>query len=307
MNKYYFKGMVLVAVLVISACAPRVRPTSIDDAASWTDIVPLNTMVQLSREGEPVDLNEVLASEENVRQALNTLFPAASGIDNIRDRINAIREDKSGGNRRLDELGVLRGLGGLFAFEFLNSVDATLDEEGQYDPDKRVYEFFYGHTREFEFDRDEGTGHILNFTYFTRVVVAGDNTPIISTTNSYRWNVDVEQGGFTVVEKGSDPDNPFPDTLEFSDEMLNRIDALGFEYKLWATGTPINIVDVAFKPHGAASYTSLPTSDSRYDRVDTNCIDMLFVNFPPPVLGTLQPPLYCLGRCQDPMLINTGV
>ncbi len=304
MSKSCINGLVVALALLIAACEPRIRQTPIEDAASWDDIVPLNTMIQISEDGAPVDLNTVLASEETVRQALDTLFPRSAGTDNLRQRIEEIRGGKSGD--RPPEL--LRGLGGLYAHEFLNSVEATLGRNGNFDPDKRVYEFFYGHTREFAFNERAGTGRILNFTYFTRVVVTGDNDPIITTTDSYRWAVRVAEGGFSVIEKDdSDPNDPFPGTLEFSPEILNRVDALGFEYKLWAKGTSIIIEDIAFKGDGDPTYVSLPTSDPRYDRTDSNCIDMMFVNFPPPTLGTLQPPLYCLGRCDNPMLINTGL
>ncbi len=304
MKNRYVNGLALIAALVVSACAARVQPTSIDDAASWTDIVPLNTMIQISQDGEPVDLNAILASEETLRQALDTLFPEAANIDNLGQRIDSILERKGGDDRPFD---VLRGLGGLYAHEFLNSAKAALDGNGNFDPDKRVYEFFYGHTREFEFDSQAGSGRILNFTYFTRVVVGPDNVAIESTTDSYRWEVAVDRGGYSVVEKGSDPNDPFPDTLDFAPAMLNRINALGFEYKLWAKGRAIDIVEIAFKAHGTPTYVPVPRSDPRYDRTDSNCIDMLFVNFPPPTLGTLQPPLYCLGRCDNPMLINTGL
>ncbi len=304
MKKSYVNGLILVLALSVAACAPRVQRTPIEDAASWTDIVPLKTMIQISPEGEPVDLNAVLASEETLRQSLDTLFPEAANIDNLGQRIDAIQERKGGDDRPFE---ILRGLGGLYAHEFLNSAKAALDDNGNYDPDKRVYEFFYGHTREFEFNSRAGSGRILNFTYFTRVVVGPDNVPILSTTDSYRWEVAVDPGGYSVVEKGFDPDDPFPGTLDFAPAMLNRINALGFEYKLWAKGPAIDIVEIAFKPHGDATYTPVSRGDPRYDRTDSNCIDMLFVNFPPPTLGTLQPPLYCLGRCDNPMLINTGL
>lgn len=306
MTKSYGKCLTVFAALLLAACAARVQPVPIDEAASWTDIVPSNTVIQISPDGAPVELNAVLASEETLRQALDTLFPEAANIDNLGERIDAIREDKTGDNRR--RFDVLRGLGGLYAHEFLNSAELTLDERGVYDPGKRVYEWSYGRTEEFEFDSAVGSGRILNFTYFTRVVVPLGIGPIVSTTDSYRWNIAVDPGGFTVVEKDeSDPQDPFPGTLDFSPAMVNRVNALGFQYKLWAQGRPIDIVEIAFKPDGAADYTPVPTSDPRYDRTDENCVDMMFVNFPPPVLGTLQPPLYCLGRCENPKLINTNI
>ena len=304
MNISSSRILVLFTAMLLSACGTRVLPVPIEEAASWTDIVPSSTVIQISPDGAPLDLNAVLASEETLRQALDTLFPGSGNIDNIGDRIRSIRESKASSDRRFE---ILSGLGGVFAHEFLDAAEATLDERGFYDPTKRVYEFFYGKTDEYVFDQRDGSGRLVNTTYFTTVIVPLGVGPIVSTTDSYRWDVGVDPGGFTVVPKStSNPNNPFPGTLDFPPAMLNRINALGFQYKLWAKGTLIDIVAIEFKADGDADYSLLPTSDPRYDRTDANCIDMLFVNFPPPVLGTLQPPLYCLGRCDNPKLINTN-
>ena len=304
MKFFSSKISILFAVILLSACGTRVQPVPIDQASSWTDIVPLSTVIQLSPDTMPVDLNSVLGSEAELRRALDEFFPGSENIDNLGERIDFIRGTKDDPERRFE---AFRGLGGVLAHEFLNAAKATLDRSGRFDPSKRVYEFFYGQTEEFVFDKDDGSGRIVNTTYFTTVTVPLGVGPIVSTTDSYRWDIAVEPGGFTVVPKTSNPNDPFPGTLDFSPAMLNRINALGFQYKLWAKGTLIDIVAIEFKPNGAANYSLVPASDPRYDRTDANCVDMLFVNFPPPVLGTLQPPLYCLGRCDNPMLINTGL
>jgi hypothetical protein len=88
--------------------------------------------------------------------------------------------------------------------------------------------------------------------------------------------------------------------------MLNRINFLGFEFKLWAKGEMIEIVTVEHKAHNSPIFVRVPDTDWRYDQTAENCIDMLFVSYPPPNKGTLEPPLYCLGRCDTPQLINTG-
>lgn len=304
MKFFSSKISILFAVILLSACGTRIQPVPIDQASSWTDIVPLNTVIQIDPDSPPVDLNAVLASEETLRRALDTLFPGSGNVDNLRERIGVIRGAKDNPDRPFE---LLTGLGGLFAHEFLDAAEATLDERGNFDRSKRVYEFFYGQTEEFAYDNGNGSGRIVNTTYFTTVTIPLGVGPIISTTDSYRWDVEVDPGGFSVVPKDpSDPSDPFPGTLAFTPAMLNRINALGFQYKLWAKGPLIDIVAIEFKPDGASDYSLVPPSDPRYDRTPSNCIDMLFVNFPPPALGTLQPPLYCLGRCDNPMLINTG-
>jgi hypothetical protein len=93
--------------------------------------------------------------------------------------------------------------------------------------------------------------------------------------------------------------------------MKARIDARGYMYKLWATGTDIEIDEVARKAGNSPNFVTLPSSNPNYaklyEEIDDNCIDMLFVAYPPATLGSLGPPFYCLGRCQDPLIINTGM
>ncbi len=305
--KIPFSGIVaIVAALTLSACESRQRQAPIEDFASWTDIVPQKTLIQISPESGPVDLNSVLSNEADLRSALDNLFPVASNIDNLRERIEFIRGAKSGADRERFEL--LNGLGGIIAHAFLNAAEATLDEGGRFDPSKRVFEFVYGQIDEYAFNERAGTGRIVDTTYFTTVTVPLGIGPIISETESYRWTISVEEGGFSVVPKSSaDPDDPFPGTLDFDEAMLDRIELLGFEYKLWAKGTAIAIDLIEFKGEGDPNYVAVPASDSRYRRTAENCIDMLFVNRPPAILGELRPPLYCLGRCENPMLINTGI
>ena len=79
-------------------------------------------------------------------------------------------------------------------------------------------------------------------------------------------------------KSNADPDDPFPGTLEFDEAMLDRIELLGFEYKLWAKGTAIVIDLIEVKGEGDPDYVAVPASDSRYQRTAENCIDMLFVN-----------------------------
>lgn len=305
--KIPFSGIVaIIAALTLSACESRQRQAPIEDFASWTDIVPQKTLIQISPESGPVDLNSVLSNEADLRSALDNLFPVASNIDNLRERIEFIRGEKSGADRERFEL--LNGLGGIFAQAFLNAAEATLDDSGAFDPRKRVYEFVYGQIDEYEYDKEAGSGRIVDTTYFTTVTVPLGIGPILSETESYRWTVSVEDGGFTVVPKSNaDPDDPFPGTLEFDQAMLDRIELLGFEYKLWAKGTAIAIELIEIKGEGDPDYVAVPASDPRYMTTAENCIDMLFVNFPPAILGELRPPLYCLGRCENPMLINTGL
>lgn len=305
----------MAAALFLSACMAKQEPPPIADFASWEDIAPQSTMIQLSPESGPVDINVVLSSEENLRSSLDTLFPEFAAIGNLKDRIDRIQNPeyalKSADDYDEDEdeqSPVLSGLGGVIADAFLNAARATLDPDGKFDDGKRVYEFVYGQIQDFTYNDGDGSGSFNTTTYYTTVTVPDGPSPIISTTDAYRWAIKVGAGGFTVVPKSNrNPRDPFPNTMIFDRAMLNRVNFLGFQYKLWAEGTIIDIVDVELKAHGTPDFVRLNDSDWRYRRTRENCIDMLFVSYPPPNKGTLEPPLYCLGRCETPQLVNTGL
>lgn len=304
-------GLAMVAALVLSACAMRPEPPPIEQFASWTDIIPQTTFIGGGPDGAPADLNSFLANEESLRQALDTLFPEVAAVPNLGERIARIREPlkdpepASAGRRQ--ESSVLRGLGGTIANAFLDAAEATLDRNGNFDPTKRVYQFVYGKILDFKYNDSDGSGAFYTVTYYTTVTIPFGRSPILSRTDAYRWTIEVGAGGFRVVPKShADPNDPFPGTMEFSPAMLNRIEFLGFRYKLWAEGTIIDIVNVEHKADGSPDFVALPRSDWRYDRTAENCIDMLFVNYPAAMLGTLKPPLYCLGRCKTPQLVNTN-
>lgn len=299
--------VVLVAALFVSACAPKRVILPVEEFASWSDVVPQQTMVSVGAESGPKNINDVLANEEDLRRALDTLFPEVANVSNLGERIAIIRGGKEGGDERR-RFEVLRGLGGVIADEFLDAAAATLNDRGVFDGTKRVYEFIYGQIEAYTYDKDKGSGTFQTVTYYTTVIIPAGIGPIISTTDAYRWNVAVGEGGFTVVDRDdSAPDGPFPGTIPFSQAMKDRVQSLGFQYKLWAVGTIIDIKDVWHKAPGSATFVRLADSDSKYDQTAENCIDMLFVNFPADQLGILKPPLYCLGRCKSPELVNTGV
>ncbi len=321
----------LIAALFLSACefnkvespvghyAPP-EESPIEEFASWTDVVPQQTFIGVRVEGgaadefETFNINDVLSNENLLRRALDTHFPELREVRNLRERIEILIGDKYAGS---EEHPALRGLGGVVARAFLRAASAALDSDtGLFNERQRVFHFTYGRILYYEYNNEDsptapGSGRLETITYYTRVTVpigTPDNTgEIISETDAVRWKVDVGKGGFEVVERDdSAPDGPFPDTMEFSDAMKNRVQFLGFEYKLWAEGELITIDEVARKDHGETDYTILPGSAPEYHEGPDNCIDMMFVDPPPPRRGVLRPPLYCLGRCAQPHLVNTG-
>lgn len=304
--KYSYRSVLaLVAVLILAGCNGRRGESPIEQFVTWEDIRNQQTLIQLADGEDPVDLNRILASEEDLRTALDVVFPEVANIDNLGERIRRLQEP-DGPSREFE---AFQGLGGVMATALVDAAAATLTED-KFDPEKRVYVFVWGRIIDYKF-RDprlggDSSGVFNTLTYFTRVTIRPGNTPIESETDAYRWSVSVDAGGFEVVPRDfSSATNPFPDTMMLSDAMLNRVDFLGFQFKLWAEGMTINIDSIERKAPGSSNFVMISTSDPRYRKTDSNCIDMMFVDYPAPELGTLKPPLYCLGRCKNPMLINT--
>lgn len=135
----------------------------------------------------------------------------------------------------------------------------------------------------------------------------------VTKTEAFKWEVTVKEGGFEVREKVDSVD-PFPGTIPFTPAMIARINKLKFKYKLFAKGADsIKIEKVWHKNNVSAGSWGQPIKKTNkkygglYNQLAENCIDMLFVDFPPRELGTMGPPLYCLGRCAKPLLVNTGM
>ncbi len=105
----------------------------------------------------------------------------------------------------------------------------------------------------------------------------------------------------------------FCDVMPFSQAMKDRIDLLGFQHKLWAKGADnIESTEVLQKPWGGRQFVKIQNTPGRgakfYSVGPDSCVDMLFVNQPPASFpDNFKPPMYCLGRCENPAIINTGL
>ena len=81
------------------------------------------------------------------------------------------------------------------------------------------------------------------------------------------------------------------------------------QYKLWdhikAVNSSLRVRLAKWKNHGGNWGPLSAASHPAYELGDVGCFDMMFVA-PPPMWLNINPPLYCLGRCGTPPLINTG-
>ncbi len=204
----------------------------------------------------------------------------------------------------------MSGFAGVMGHAFLDAAKQAI-LNGNYNRQTRVELSFHGQIEKYVYNTD-GSGELTAVTYITRTIIpAGNGTPN-GKTEAFKWELTIQAGGFSVVAKGNNPASPFPGTLSFTPEMRQRIDSLGFMYKLWAKGTKIKIDRIWHVANtNNMNWIELKDTNPKYaklfDENAENCIDMLFVDSPPPDLNGMGPPLYCLGRCANPLLVNTGL
>lgn len=121
-------------------------------------------------------------------------------------------------------------------------------------------------------------------------------------TVAYRWTV---FGNFQVAQRDN---NDAMDVFPTADMGLLKISAVmagDYDRKLWASGAMIRVTKVERK-NGNGPFVPLPLSNPLYQTTAESCIDMMFVGDPPVTLPPdAAPPFYCLGRCDNPPLINT--
>jgi len=197
----------------------------------------------------------------------------------------------------------LTGPAGIFAFAFLKAADMALGGSA-------ATVDFSGQITHYEYNPVDGSGR-LHVTTFAAITTGG-----VTRTDAYKWEVAVLPGGFTVIPHSGNPTDPFPGTLQFSPEMLNRISANQLMFKLWANGPEIVVERVDFDDDYDPSNPTFVYLDPAqpqfhkyrclYETTNASCIDMMFQASPPTDMSGLSaPPFYCLGRCAQPFIINT--
>ena len=150
-----------------------------------------------------------------------------------------------------------------------------------------------GKIRHYYFNDDQKSGYLEVGTEVDTVVGG------VVHTDRYLWQIAVRPGTYEVVEHSGDPNDPFPGTLQFSSRKLADIAARKLDTKLWATGH--GIVVVAVKKNDVLLD---PLTSPLYVTNEDSCIDMMFWGYPPRSELPRQKS-YCLGRCAQPLVINT--
>ncbi len=299
---------ILTATVIVASCTDTVQPMMTDPPAPslaqdtiWRRVMPTQVMVGLP--GSAVPANTALENSARLKTALVTYLPEGASIpDNLGQLIRQIRSANPA---------ALKGIGGVGGEMFLDAAKAALRGNGQFNAQTNVQMIMSGQILDFSFDSITGNGHITSATYIDTVVAGGTVMPRRET---FVWQVTVTKdasepnSGFSVRanEGGNDP---FPGTIQFPPEMIPGINA-NFPFKLWAKGNSITVNNVWYRPNPNANFQYVD-DHHRYKELRLsgpgNCIDMLFAATPPATLADLiAPPFYCLGRCDRPLLVNTG-
>lgn len=311
------------AALLLAACAVAPFTTSQKDPKAWEST---RTMVA----GD--ELDTVLVDDQLLEDAIREMEPGVTG--DKRAMIAQVRAANNGTGGR-----GLSGLGGDLGHAFLDAAgDALKPGQGNIDKQERVTTTTHGKIIDYEYrpspgDWMVGGGKLHVITMIETVKTKRNPTtppPAQVRREAFKWEISVADGGFTVHQKQSGA-QPFPGTFDFSIPMITRVNLLGFKYKLYARGTVITIDKVYYggrdfdpaKWDDPSVWEEIPKTGGgdlkKYQgvyRVDADsCIDLLFVeytwddpNHPPIPLDIdelKKPPFYCLGRCDNPPIINT--
>ena len=310
MKSVLAKCLGLVAALLLLASVSQ-QMVQAQTTPSWSVITPTRVIIKSDKWKAPMEANVAFSNKANLLSALGRYgnFPPAANLQALINDIEAANMSATG------QVPGMTGLGGVLGRALLDAAKEAKNTSGNFDTMQQVLLSVSGQITDYQFTEigttGAGNGSLEVITYITWAKWPRGMGAAQTQTDAYRWKISVINDGFSIVEKGSDPDNPFPGTLEFTPVMKARINDLGFMHKLWAKGTDIKIDEVAKKAGNSNNFVvlqeSVPANAKLYAEIDENCIDMLFVDRPPATLEGMQPPLYCLGRCGSPLIVNTGV
>lgn len=306
-----FSGLIVFGLLLVAYVQGTV-------AALAAPQDPVNMRILIRGEDSalwpaPIEANDALSNAADLRKTLET-YGNFSVAGNLGQLISAI---KAAHNAGMAVRG-LTGLGGPVGLAFLNSAKAGLGVTIKVSGQITHYEFVQTGFNPAGEPVGNGRLHVI-----TNVKRTGVNPS--AQFERYFWKVRVENSAFRVVRRGNPANKPFPNTMDFDQETLDRIDCKGtyandptckkFNFKLWAIGEDI-VIEKVWRTHSNAdiNWVLLPNAGINakfYDRNDDNCIDMMFAlaagqAVPTQTSELQEPPARCLGRCKNPLIVNTG-
>ena len=266
-------------VLALSACAPIERPPSAGEVA--------DTVVFVS--GDRADRLDIATLRQKLSALEGIDLTTEDGRAKLKGELDKIETYAVPG---ADVPDPVKGIGGFYTrLQFRTALSPAAKIETQR---------LSGKIRRYIFNKNTMSGYLEVDTVVETLV---NGVPVARDT--YWWSIAVLPGTYRVVpRKNNQPRDPFPNTVPLPDAALDPdnprgIWKRGLDHKLFAKGP--GIVVLAASKNGDL----IPANDPVYQSDSDSCVDLLFKDYPPE--QTLPPQSgYCLGRCQDPLVVNTG-
>ncbi len=290
MTRYRFVHLAAIAAVFAAAACTKPRPTQ-----------PVVTPDRLSAgEVGPMQVNfgdlaadQVLSDPDKLWEillALDGKEPAPDAKPDFRGLLTKLQ----GYDPKSDIPATLSGLGGAYARALIEAAVRKLDDEDKFADENKVGLESIGKIRHYYFNDDTAGGYIEVDTTIS-ITLNGNRV----WQRQHFWAIAVAPDTYQVIKKKQDRNNPFPDTVMFSDEKLADIEARLLDHKLFAKGP--GIIVIAVYEDGVL----LPQSHADYQSGPDSCIDLMFRGRPRESELPTQKD-YCLGRCKHPYIINTG-
>ncbi len=257
-----------------------------DNLSGWGIYVAEQGLTNIqSVEEYIIEFGEV---EGAVRQILGELRTTGELDLDDKELANLLIELRETPARPRDDLPeALQGIGGFVVATFLRKY---LDPDGNVvsPGEKSIHDTrLYGKIRDYTLLKD-GTGHLSVDTCIVEAITGN--------WQFYHWDIEVKEPPFNIsAENSPDPYRP------------------QLDHKLTAEGDAIDARSIyiqdPFNPiNPIPNLTLLDKSAPHhlYERTDASCIDLFTVGVPPATFGELIGSAYCLGRCADPPIVNSG-
>lgn len=273
------------------------------------------------------------ANEGALKGIATKIDPTLDSTESIGNMVSAIRSKTGAGQAPPAPQG-MQGIGGIPARVLLEvAKNMAQNPGGKYSPRWRVDVIeTRGQILGYEIGGIHGggaatdPGRMVVETWTTWQLRNPGGQPVgPEQTERYKFTAEVE-GGFQVKPRAANPDphDIFPGTGLHIPLAGNE----NFKFKIYSRGQGIQVTEVAYDENGNGTFeaneivTPGSTGEDWHDELQSiflphedSCIDMMVQEdenlpyFVPRDYAELQtlggPPKYCLGRCENPPLINT--
>ena len=219
-----------------------------------------------------------------------------------------------------------RGLGGAYYHSFLKAAKGKAGADQSYDAFATASIELQGRITEYEFSRfgaDKGNGRLVVETVHTVSHEVGQVEQ-----RRFKWVIRIKQQGYHIHSHTGNPSDPFPGTLYFDSAMLQRIATKGYNVKLHADGNGFIVEEIWVGDSMGGVPQELNSMHPEWQQFKAlknpsnfDCID-IFLALPDNNSDGLPDDLddiptnhddliddfyyaYCLGRCQNPAIVNS--